>query len=157
MPPLTRGGKRVAADQPGQLLIYYPDGNYKTPDNNPLGNSRAGAGVAKCGVGVDSNGITKMRHLYNICLPVVTDISLQRFQHLNLGANEHSNIVGEWSALGDSITDIIWAAKNQPDEIMDIEIRQDCFEVLDVLVSDRAYSANIILINKFRKLWKIAK
>ena len=83
----------MATDQPDRLLIYYPDESYKTPDNNPLGNSRAGAGVVKCRVNVDSNGITKMRHLYNICLPVVTDLSLQRFHHLNPGANDHSNTV----------------------------------------------------------------
>ena len=69
MPPLTRGGKRVATDQPGQLLLYYPDGSYKIPERNPLGTARAGARVVKCGVNVDASGISKMHHFYNISLP----------------------------------------------------------------------------------------
>ena len=52
---------------------------------------------------------------------------------------------------------IIWTAENHPNEIMDIEIRQGCFEVLDVLVNNRGYSAHVVLINEVRKLWKMAK
>ena len=61
-----------------------------------------------------------MLHLYNICLPVVTGLSLNRFQHLNLGANTHSNIVGEWGALGYTLMDITWAAKNDPKQLIEV-------------------------------------
>ena len=90
-------------------------------------------------------------------MPVVTGRSLNIFQHLNIGANEHSNIVGEWSALAYALMGVIWTAESNPDGIMDIEIRQDCFEVLDVIVNKRQYSANVVLINKVKGLWKTAQ
>ena len=86
----------------------------KKPVNNPLGSARAGAGVVKCGVNVDANGTSEMKHTYNISLPVVTDRSIKNFQHLNIGANEHSNIVAEWTALAYSIINIIWTAERPP-------------------------------------------
>ena len=69
---MTRNGKKVATDQPDQLLLYCPDGSYKTPADNPLGSARAGAGLVKCSVQMDDNGKTEMKHMYNISLPVVT-------------------------------------------------------------------------------------
>ena len=48
--PMTRNGKKAVAGQPDQLLLYYPDGSFKTPAGNPLGSARAGAGVVKCKV-----------------------------------------------------------------------------------------------------------
>ena len=124
--PITRRGKRVATDQPDQLLLYYPNGSYKKPVNNPMGSARAGTGVAKCEVDTGDDGITRMRHLYNISLPVVTGQSLGVLQHLNKGANEHWNVVGEWSALTYTLMDIIWTAETSPSEKLDIEIREDC-------------------------------
>ena len=53
--PITRAGKRVASDQPDQVLLYYNDGSYKKPQNNPLGSARAGAGIVKCAVEYDEN------------------------------------------------------------------------------------------------------
>ena len=143
--PMTRRGKRVATDQPDQLLLYYPDGSYKKPENNPLGSARAGAGVVKCGVHVDENGTTEMKHINNISLPVVTERSIKNFQNLNIGANEHFNIVAEWTALAYAIMGILWTAEGQPNETFDIEIRQDCYEVLDVAVNGRQYTANVVL------------
>ena len=67
-----------------------------------------------------------MKHLYNSCLPVFTGLSLKRFQSPIIGANEHSNIVGEWSAVGYSLLEIIWTADENPNEIFGIEVRQDC-------------------------------
>ena len=152
--PITRRVKRVAPDQPNQVLLYYPDGSYKKPENNPLGSARAGQGVVKCEVESDDNGRTRMRHLYNISLPVITEKSLGVFQHLYIGANEHSNIVGEWSALACTLKGIVWTAENSPNGKFEIEIRQDCFEVIDVLMNKRHYTTNVLLINEVRKLWR---
>ena len=134
---MTRKGKKAVAGQPDQLLLYYPDGSFKTPADNPLGSARAGAGVVKCCVETDDTGRNKMQHLYNTSLPVVTDKSVRRFQNLNIGANSHSNIVAEWTALAYTLMDILWTVEAQPEEMFDIEVRQDCYEVLDVIVNAR--------------------
>ena len=151
---MTRNGKRAVAGQPDQLLLYYPDGSYKTLADNPLGSARAGAGVVKCCVKTDDTGKTTMHHLYNISLPVVTNKSMKKFQNLNIGANTHSNIVAEWTALAYAIMDILWTVEAQPNEIFDIELRQDCYEVLDVIVNAKSYNTNVPLIDKVKELWK---
>ena len=81
---------------------------------------------------------------------------MRRLQNLHIGANAHSNIVAEWTALAYAIMDILWTVEGQPDKTFDIEIRQDCYEVLDVIVNGRNYTANVVLINKVKKLWNEA-
>ena len=155
--PTTRPRKKNASDQPDQVILYYNDGSYKKPAANPLGSARAGAGIVKCEVEFDENGGTRMKHIYNISLPVVTEKSLKFLKHLFVGANEHLNIVGEWSALAYALKDSLWMAKNNPDKRYAIEIRQDCFEVVDVLLNRRHYQTNVLLINTVRKSWKETK
>ena len=58
--------------------------------------------------------------------------------------------------MGYSLMEIIWTADQYPNEIFDIEIRQDCYEIIDALVNGRAHSSNVILINNVRKLWRNA-
>ena len=137
---------------PDRMLLYYPDGSEKAPASNPQGRRRAGAGAAKLLI-VYPDGMPTVVHQYDLCMPVVLETSPVYLQRFNYGANAETNIVAEWCAFTCVLEDALWDL-TQHDGTIEVEIRQDCHEILDCILSNGKDLLNGRLIAHAKRLWR---
>lgn len=137
---------------PDRVLMYYPDGSEKAPASNPQGRHRAGAGVAKLLI-THPDGIPTVHHLCDICMPVVTQTSPVYLQGFNYGANAETNITAEWCAFISILDDVVWDL-GQHGDTLEVEIRQDCHEILDCMLGVGTDLVNSRLITHAKRLWR---
>jgi hypothetical protein len=135
--------------------MYYNDGSFKVPKGNPHGSKRAGAGTVKLSIET-LDGVQYVNHEHDVAMPVVVPESPKFLQGFSLGANGESNITAEWSACGYALMDVLWHLEQDEnfDEKVDVEMRQGCYQVRDVLCSGGKITQNVVLIKRVMDLWK---
>ena len=97
-----------------------------------------------------------MNHSHDVAMPVVVPESPKCLQEFSLGANGESNVTAEWPACGCALMDVSWHLKQDEnlDEKVDVETRQDCYQVRDVLCGGGNITQNVVLMKRVMELWK---
>ena len=149
LPRRAHHGGAVKVCQNDQLVsktyLIYGDGPFKAPAHNPNGRERAGWGVAKFEV-VQEDRAVMLKPVYNLGGRVVTPNSLQCMAKHDLGAQEESNETGEWSALGCALRDILKELNDDKEVVLEVEFRQDCYDVIKKLLNGEIVLQNVLLV-----------
>jgi hypothetical protein len=86
-------------------------------------------------------------------MPVVMDTSPVYLQRFNYGANAETNITAEWCAFTSVLEDVLWDL-TEHDGAIEVEMRQDCHEILDCILSNGKDLLNARLISHAKRLWR---
>jgi hypothetical protein len=136
-----------------KTYLIYGDGSFKAPAHNPNGRERAGWGVAKFEV-VQKDRAVMIEPVYNLGGRVVTPNSLQHVAKHDLGAQTESNDAGDWTALGHALRDILKELNDDKELVLEVEFRQDCYDIIKKLLNGEVVLQNVILVRGVKKLWQ---